>query len=345
MRNTKKSNKHRLSKLYPFLKGIFPKVIFDVVLLIVISLYIFALKDDISVIPPAPATDVKPHIPDQAIPGVYLISYADGDKVFFQNQNTLAFSGINKGIDFIYNYNKFHLDPKFVKDHAAVFAQKKGAGLWLWKPWVISYTLEKIPENAVVFYADSGIVFHSPIHDFVKMIQDHDMILVGDDPKFTLGANTKREVFIKLECDNPEFRKLMVVGCSFIILRNTPSTRAFIKKWLEICSLSDDMMNDNPSSLPEHPEFKKHLPEQSILGILYHKDPAGKLIIKDEVALRYISWPHRHPGTYRKFHSIMTGPAYEKDSLLPYLQKNRYFFVLQDFLLNNRIISWIRNRF
>lgn len=318
------------------IKNILPKVLFDIFLLLVIALYVFALKDDISLASIQTQTD--------APRDVYLISYADGHDVFLQNQNTLAYSAINKGFDFILNYRKHHIDPQFIADHASVFQQKKGAGLWLWKPWIILHTLETVPENAVVFYADSGIVFHSPIHEFVKLVQDHDMILIGDDPTYTLGAQTKREAFIRLGCDTPEFRKLNIIGVSFLVLRNTPKTRQFIKKWLDACASSEVIMDDSPSSLPEHPEFKKHLPEQSILGILYHKDPQGKRVVKDEVALRSIAWPHRHPGTYRKFHSVMEGPAFEHESLLPYLQSNKSLLVLQDFLFNNRLIVWIRKK-
>lgn len=311
-----------------------PNVVFDIVVLMAIASCFFAFKDDISIQSP---TDLS-HFNS----GVYLISYADGSDIFFQNQNTLAYSALNKGINFILNYKRSHLDPQFAKDHASVLQQKKGAGLWLWKPWIILHTLEKVPENAIVIYADSGIVFHSPLHDLLKLVQDKDMVLTGDDPEQILETNTKREAFIRLGCDTPEFRGAKVVGASFFVIRNTPSARNFIKKWLNTCTMSEDMMNDKKSTLPEHPGFQGHLPEQSILGILYHKDPARKLVITDKVALRYISWPHRHPNSYRQFHAVMEGPASEHDSLLPYMQPNKAYFVIEESLLNNWVSIRLR---
>ena len=57
-------------------------------------------------------------------PGVYLLSYADGAEIFFMNQNALAASVINRGVDFIFNYRRSHLDQDFIKKHSDILNQK-----------------------------------------------------------------------------------------------------------------------------------------------------------------------------------------------------------------------------
>lgn len=68
---------------------------------------------------------------------VYLVSYADGAEHIYRNQNATSHYAINKGIDFILNYKKKHIDQTFIEKHQEIFNEKAGAGLWLWKP--ISY--------------------------------------------------------------------------------------------------------------------------------------------------------------------------------------------------------------
>jgi hypothetical protein len=50
---------------------------------------------------------------------IHLISYSDGAEIYRQNQNILAMSAINRGVDFIHNYRrnvstqKIHLSRRF----------------------------------------------------------------------------------------------------------------------------------------------------------------------------------------------------------------------------------------
>ena len=53
------------------------------------------------------------HVNQKKNPMVYAISYADGESVYFKNQNFWAMSTINKGVDCIFLYNKNHIDEDF----------------------------------------------------------------------------------------------------------------------------------------------------------------------------------------------------------------------------------------
>lgn len=320
----------------------FLNVILKGVFLILVFLaggqYYLLMKNDIS------TTTVL--LPEEGNPPVYLVSYADGPSVFLQNQNTLAFSALNKGVDFILNYRRSHIDPHFIQEHSQIFSQKKGAGYWLWKPWIILHTLESLPEQAIVFYADSGIILRNSIRPLIHLVQDYDMLLVEGDPtQPMLGARTKREVFIRLHCDTAACRNARSVHAYFLVLRNTPATRQFIKKWLDVC-LDADLLMDSPSSQPEYPEFRQHFHDQSLLATLCYLEPKGKHFLSLQEFAHYASWPHRHPGPYRKIHTTADDiDAQEADSLLPYCQNNLSVFALQHLLLNNWVVvrfrSWL----
>jgi len=81
---------------------------------------------------------------------VWLVSYAEGD-VYKANQNWQTFSAINKCIDFYLPYRFKDLDAEFVTKNKELLSKTRGAGYWVWKPYVILKTLKMIPEGDIVY--------------------------------------------------------------------------------------------------------------------------------------------------------------------------------------------------
>ncbi|MEI8295507.1 MAG: hypothetical protein WCG04_03165 [Alphaproteobacteria bacterium] len=304
--------------------------------LLVIFLYLvplagqgfFSIVDDVS----APLVGTQLGVRQEAhSPGVYLVTYAaDGNEVFFRNQQALAYSALNKGIDFILNYHRSQLDAVFAEKYAKILEQKKGAGYWLWKPWVILKTLESVPENAIIFYVDSGFVFRNPVQSLIELAQKHDMVFIAyDEQEFGyLGQKTKHEALSRLDCDTLVCRQAPIIWAGFMVLRNTPPTRLFIKKWLDYCC-DETILTDMPSSKPEYPEYLNHQHDQSLLGVLVHLNPQGQSLLPEKDLRHYAVWHHRHPDR-------------ASDSLLPYMQPRGFFRKVQKGLLNNPPMLWLR---
>ncbi len=269
-------------------------------------------------------------------PGVYLASYADGPEVFFKNQNVLAHSALNKGIDFILNYRRSHLEPGFVKQHAAILNQKKGAGFWLWKPWVILNVLKSIPENAILIYSDTGLLFHKPINPLVELAKKEDIILFEYDiNKYVADPIhiAKREIFIQLDCDTEKCHHGRHLWAGFAIFRNTYKSRAFVKKWLQFCTHEKLLIDELDPTIQQHPEFKRQYHDEAILNVLYNKDPKGKYLFpSQDLFENYATWHHRHPED-------------ENHSLLPDLHRDQTSIITQfqnDFLNNYLTVTWRR---
>ena len=165
-------------------------------------------------------------------------------------------------------------------------------------------TLQTVEENAIVIYADSGFVFHRPLYPLIELTQQHPIILVDYDPSLhgSLGQIAKRETLIKMGCDTPICRQGKHLWAAFVIFRNTPESRAFVKKWLEYC-LDESILTDTPSALPEYPEFRGHAHDESILSTLYNIEPNGKHLITVPDFYKYANWHHRHPG--REYESLL----------------------------------------
>jgi hypothetical protein len=237
---------------------------------------------------------------DLGIPAVYLISYADGHDVFLRNQNNLASAAINKGIDFIYNYRRDHLDPKFVKKNRHILNQKRGAGYWLWKPYLILKTLREIPEGSVLIYADVGYTLPANINNLLNIIGKGYEIILPQWPFHTIKMATKREVLIKMYGDKIEGLDVPHVEAGAIILKNTKQVREFIQQWLKYCE-EENLITDSPSSKPEHSDFLFHRHDQSILSVLNHIYPNKDIIyVYNHFSLRkdsfYLHYRHAAGG-------------------------------------------------
>lgn len=290
-------------------------------LLMMIVFYVSMQSRDLSLQPVTKATSNAP---------VYLVSYADSADIFFQNRNAMNQSAINKGFDFIFNYRKEFLAPSFVAEYADVFANKRGAGYWIWKPWIILHTLEQIPENSILVYGDSNTLFKRPIVDLISVAQKHDIILL-QHPNLSRDQEAQLTTLEKLNCNTTECRKGPNVVACFMVLRNTPTTRQFIAEWLENCKNREVFLRDDRES----PELKEHLYDQPILGIMaYHHRDKVKLLEYTFIRDNYISTAYRKPGLYEFYtqdaeiykYSLLGRLEYKLSNTAPLVKLREYAY-------------------
>lgn len=73
-------------------------------------------------------------------------------------KNCLTGTGI-AGFDTCKTFIMDDLDPEFRRNHSEILTQKRGAGYWLWKPYVIYRSLLSMREGDILMYADAGSHF------------------------------------------------------------------------------------------------------------------------------------------------------------------------------------------
>lgn len=244
------------------------------------------------------------------LPPVYVISYADGDDVFQQNQNTLALSAINRGIDHIILYRRQHIDPFFLKKNKNLLGEKRGAGLWLWKPYFILKTLEGMPPNALLLYLDAGYVMSDSIEALVGKLKDKDILLIKDDldimaPPRLVFQYATRYAQQQMQCPDRAFYETETIMAASLLLKNTPFTRKFIKEWLDACE-DEDLLKGH-SVIPDHEGYRGSQEDQSLLGVIAakYKDRVCFLSFHDPVKVKTLSWHHRRKGATDTEKSIL----------------------------------------
>lgn len=228
-------------------------------------------------------------------PPVYLISYADGKFYYFQNQNAFAASALNKGIDFILNYRKSHIDLNFYNKNKDIFSVKQGGGMYLWKPYILSKTLETTPEGAIVIYMDAAFTIQKPLTPLLKPLDKHDVILMRDHER-TNGGYVKGDTFALTNCKDEGCRRAPLIASGFIAVKNTAASRRFMKEWLNYCQDIRILRSTNTGIQPNYPEFKWHHFEQSVLSMVNYKHQNFAALVDFHEVLSYADWFHRRPG-------------------------------------------------
>jgi hypothetical protein len=203
----------------------------------------------------------------------YLINYADKSHYVSRNLNTntgIKIGGFDKAIP----YTRESLGDKFCLKNKHILDQPRGAGYWLWKPYIIFKTLEKLEENDILFYSDAGIEFIKSVDELIPIMDSTEQKILAfrlDD----IHPNkrwTKRDCFVNLGLDEEKYANHTQILGSYIIMRKNNFVVSFVKEWL---NYAEDYRNitDSPNEcgLPNYPEFVDHRHDQSIYSLLVLK--------------------------------------------------------------------------
>lgn len=199
---------------------------------------------------------------------IYLINYANSKYKLQQAYNTKSAYLFGKA-NVVIEYSPKDIDPKFIDANKSIFKYKRGDGLWLWKPYIIKKTLNRIMEGDYLFYCDSGSILINNIQHLIKAMELSGQSMMLFELPLLERQFTKRETFIML--DYSDYSKNQILA-SYILLKNSEYTRNFIDTWLNYCCdervISPKIFNND---ITEFSDYFEHREDQSILSILAHK--------------------------------------------------------------------------
>jgi hypothetical protein len=213
---------------------------------------------------------ITPAIKRTSSQKVFLISYGHGE-AYERNQNYQIQSAINKEINAVIAYRKEDIDRDFYERYKHILDQPRGAGYWLWKPYIILETLKMVADNDIVFYPDSGVYLAGSIQPLIDRVNspNTDMVLFEND--HTNRRYVKRDTY-KIMDVNRKHRDSLQLEATFLVLKKCEHTCNFIKQWLEYCCI-EEAITATPSKRREFKDFKDHRHDQAILSLLYYKHP------------------------------------------------------------------------
>ena len=212
---------------------------------------------------------------------LYVVNYADGEPYeSFRRANTktaLLFGGADK----VFEYSSENIPSEYKHKYSKIFTYKRGAGLWLWKPYIILDALSKIKDNDWLFYCDSGAVFIDNLRKMVSCaIENHTDILLVEQPMLNRQF-CKRESFIRMNVTDSSENQLL---SGYILLQKSEWSLKFIQEWQKWCEVEEIISpNHFDSDVVEWPDFYSHREDQSILTLL---------------SIKYGLVPFRDPSDY-----------------------------------------------
>lgn len=193
-------------------------------------------------------------------------------------------SALANGADFANQFPLgFNDHDSFQNFNADVLNQKRGAGYWLYKPYLIYCHLLSIPDGDILIYSDAGIEFVNHVNHIINRM-DEDIFFFSNGHRHVewckgdvlndicpdifgldFDDNHSRQQHIKWALD-----KFTQVQASVIFFRVNQRTRDFVKEWLLWCQMPG-FIDDSPSKLPNYPTFAEHRHDQAILTCLQIK--------------------------------------------------------------------------
>ena len=199
---------------------------------------------------------------------ITLINCCDGK--FEKARKICSETSIKVGkADKVMEFSPDMLDEDFKKKNKELLSVKRGAGLWLWKPYFILKALESIPENHYLIYLDSGVIVINEFYLLIESLENSKQDIMVFELPLLEEEWTKKEVFTAIV---PGFNKSVnQILSGYIIIKNTPFSRNIIKEWLihiqnPVCILPDTITGEE-----NYWNFIQNRDDQSILSLICHK--------------------------------------------------------------------------
>jgi len=209
-----------------------------------------------------------------------LINYATPDMSEYQRINKET--GLKFGFDVCYDYSPNDIDKEFYNENKSILDEKKGAGYFLWKPYIILKTLNKIDFGDILYYSDSRIDFIKDVSPLLDLTEKEDIVLFSN--KF-YGVNKnwcKIDAFYYMDCDSEEYYNGDHYQASFIILKKSERSIKFIEEFLHYSKDRRIITEDKDvCGLNVLDGFNENRYDQTVLSLL---------------ALKWEIKPHRDPS-------------------------------------------------
>jgi len=203
------------------------------------------------------------------------ITFGAGNQNYYDAVDRLTEQASNLNIfDNIIGYTDKDLknDTVFWNEHSQfILNNKRGYGYWIWKPYLIMKTLEKMNENDILIYSDCGCEIdykNRDKFDHIFTIIKTDLI-IGTYTDHDEKKHNKMDLLLYLGMNNNKYLTLQRQSGLLCIL-NCKKTFDLIKEWYKI-SCNYHLLDDTPSIKPNYSIFVEHRHDQSIFSLLTKK--------------------------------------------------------------------------
>jgi hypothetical protein len=178
------------------------------------------------------------------------------------------------GFDEAHVYGPDTLDDAYRLRNARILNQPRGAGYWIYKPYVVlRYMHEVADANDVVCYMDSLYEFKQPftlqVDEWLASSPVALTVNKPDERAFYEKSWSKRDAFLIMGVDEATFRESLQAWCGFICFRNTFEAVQYVAAWLTYTQ-DARVVTDSPTQLAggETRDFVENRHDQTVCSLL-----------------------------------------------------------------------------
>jgi len=200
-----------------------------------------------------------------------------GNETYYKSLDLLEKTSIEIGkVDQFIRYTQAQLKTEdFWRKNEYILTKPRGAGYWIWKPYIILKTFELIENGDCVLYSDAGLKVIDNLNPLFDVISNHPhggkIIFRVPCSGFNHIAKvwTKRDCFILTNTDEPKYWNSPITNGAVSLWVKNHENIALMQEWqryLRDPRISTD--DANMCGMPNFPEFRDHRHDQSVLTIL-----------------------------------------------------------------------------
>jgi hypothetical protein len=197
-----------------------------------------------------------------------------GDRHFQNSKILLCNEAVNFGFTKFFVGSPEHLTQDFVEKHRDFLNRSsRGAGYWLWKPFIVKNCLNSINYGDFLLYVDAGCSVNSRGKARFKEWID----LCDEKESLSFQMNhlpekswSKMSLVNYLECNRKDYLESGQINATTFLLKKTPKIIHLVNEWLDVSSL-EWTIDDTQSDVPNDSSFSDHRHDQSVFSLLRKK--------------------------------------------------------------------------
>ena len=217
---------------------------------------------------------------------IYFLTYGDTYKYRTSKKHLISLARYSGFFENCISLSKKDLDQNFVNKYQAILNEERGGGFYIWKPKIISQTLNEISIGDIVVYTDAGSTFNfhaeKRFYEYIEMLNSSEYgNLRFENKKENLEKYwTNKEIFqeFNLDPESEHGNSVQLMG-GHLIFKKNPHSLDFLNHFFEIIDADSKLITDfyNENQIPG---FKENRHDQSIMSLI--TKIYGGVILKNE---------------------------------------------------------------
>jgi len=212
----------------------------------------------------------------------YAITYSD-DKYRTQREFLKETAVASSFFDDVRTFGPKDIEPTFAYEAGQRLLMEKGAGYWLWKPYLIKDMFEHMHENDLLFYFDAGcmvnVMGQHRFQQYVEMLINSDSGTIDFELPYKEYQYTFKETFDYFQSPQQIINSNQLMA-TILAFRKCTHTMNLIDIWYDVARHKPILFTDEGEAYPQHSDFIAHRHDQSVFSVI--RKQYGANIIPDE---------------------------------------------------------------